>query len=347
MIFKTIPYKGSKRKLLSIILQITKEIEAETFLDGFSGTGIVAANMKNNGYIVSANDKMVSASLYSRVFLNGFDREDVQKHIDHINTLKGQEGWLTRNYSGTKTRMIRGTNGQFADRPLGFIKSNAMKIDEARDYAETINNKQTRDAVIFSIVLAANKVFNNNNDQKSALKNWSDASKKQIVFTCPTLVEGHKGTVYNGDILTIENKKYDVVYLDPPYTTGVLYDACYHLNDSLVIWDKPALDHSYAIPRPDRVFYRKNNKNAGTFYHKKDAKKDFKKLLTQFDAKRIILSYSDAPRNVLTYDDLSTLCSEIGKLKIITKDHTICAQSKVQNKISNSVKEFFFIIDLT
>ena len=345
MKYKTIPYKGSKRKLLDVILKLAKEIEAETFLDGFSGTGIVSAHMRKNGYKVYANDKMTSANLYSRVFLNGFDEEEVARELKIINNLTPVVGWITNNYSGTKARVIRGTKGQQQNRPLGFLRKNATKIDAAREYAETILNPETKDAVVFSIVLAANKVFNNSNDQKSCLKEWSDASKKGITFQIPTLVKGIKGKTFSGEVHNITKKDYDIVYLDPPYTTGVLYDSCYHLNDSIVNWNKPTLDYSYAIPRPESVCFRKNNQNAGTFYIKKNAINDFTTLLSSFTAKRIILSYSDAPRNVLTYDELAKICNGIGKLKIITKDHKICSQNKNMNKTSDSLKEFFFIID--
>ena len=94
---KTISIKGSKRKLLDDILFFAKEIEAKTALDGFSGSGIVSAHLRKNGMQVSANDKMISANLYSRVFLEGFDKEKVEKEIKHINTLAGKAGWLSAN----------------------------------------------------------------------------------------------------------------------------------------------------------------------------------------------------------------------------------------------------------
>lgn len=68
MNFKTVAYKGSKRKLLKDIQELVEEIEVDTFLDGFSGSGIVSAHFRNEGYEVFANDKMPSCNLYSKVF---------------------------------------------------------------------------------------------------------------------------------------------------------------------------------------------------------------------------------------------------------------------------------------
>lgn len=344
MNFKTVAFKGSKRKLLKDIEQLVEEIEVETFLDGFSGSGIVSAYFKHKGYHVFSNDKMPSSNLYSRVFLNEYNIKNVERHIKHINSLKGKADWLTNNYSGEVKRKIKGIN-KIESRPLGFIKKNAMILDEARNYAETIVNANDKDAVVFSIVLAMNKVFNNSNDQKSCFKDWMEKAKKDVVFELPTFVSGIKGQVFSGDVNTIPIKNYDFVYLDPPYTGGVLYDSCYHLNNSMTLWDKPVLDKTYAIPRPSRVVYKKNKKTAGKFYSKKTAKEDFENLIGHFDANRIVLSYSDAPRNILSKQELINICEGTGEFKIIERKHKICTQNKKQKKTSEKLKEFFFVID--
>jgi adenine-specific DNA-methyltransferase len=346
MKFKTVGYKGSKRKLLEDIGKLVAEVEPITVLDGFSGSGIVSAYLRSQGYFVFANDKMSSCNLFSRVFLYGFNEAKVKAHLDHMNKLKGVDGWFTKNYSGEKTRLIKGIK-KHESRPLGFTKSNAKILDEARDYAETIKNIDDKNAVVFSIILAMNSVFNNSNDQKSCLKEWTKKSLTKVKFEAPTLVQGRQGLVYTGDVTSINKKDYDVVYLDPPYTNGVLYDSCYHLNDSMCLWDKPALDYDFAIPRPQRAIFRKNKKTAGAFYSKKKAEKDFKELLNYFDAKRIILSYSDAPRNIITKQSLIDICENIGDLKLIEREHQICSQAKSQKKVSKELKAFFFVIDKT
>lgn len=342
--FKTVGYKGSKRKLLQDIYDLLMEVEPETVLDGFSGSGIVSAFLKHKGFMVYSNDKLESCNLFARVFLNGFDKKAVDKHVQHLNTLKGVSDWITQNYSGEKSRLIKGIN-KYEMRPLGFTKENAMVLDEAREYAETISDPCDKDAVIFSIILAMNSVFNNSSDQKSCLKKWTKNSLSAVEFETPTLVNGKKGVVYTGNVVSLSKKDYDVVYLDPPYTNGVLYDSCYHLNDSIALWDKPALDHDFAIPRPNRAVFRKNKKTAGMFYSKKNAEADFRKLLGYFNAKRIILSYSDAPRNIISKEGLIDICNDIGSLKVIERKHKLCTQANSLNKVSKELKEFFFVLD--
>jgi hypothetical protein len=72
---------------------------------------------------------------------------------------------------------------------------------------------------------------------------------------------------------------------------------------------------------------------------------DFTKLLRSFKYERLILSYSDAPRNILTFDELEEICRQEGTLTIDSIDHRICSQPKSLNKISNKLTEFLFIID--
>jgi adenine-specific DNA methylase len=342
----TVAYKGSKRKLLENIERFAEEIEAETVFDGFSGTGIVSAFLRSKGYVVCANDLNESSYLYGKVFLEGFDIYVVEELVKKMNEVTPITGWVTENYSGTKERLIRGTGGQVEERPKAFTRKNAQKIDAAREYLETVNvPERNKNAAIFSIILAADSVFNNGNDQKSSLKEWQVKAKRDIVFKVPTLIYGPTGVQHRGDIKKMNVPKVDFVYLDPPYTHGVLYSACYHLNDSLATWKKPSLDHSYALPRPEEICFRKNGESAGPFYSRKTAYEDFDKLIGSVDCKRLVLSYSDAPRNVLSIDELVEICSKYGDCSLVSKEHKICTQAKSMKKVSSSLKEFFVVLD--
>ena len=342
---RTVAYKGSKRKLIDNIIALAKETNPTTVFDGFSGTGIVAANLREAGYVVTANDLNYSSFIFGSVFLKGFDQKEVEKHLNILNNITPKTDWLTNNYSGTAKRVIRGTSNSVQERPLGFLEKNARKLDAAREYVQGLQIKEEeRNALIFSIVLAADKVFNNSNDQKSSLKEWSASSKKDVVFLSPTLVKGPQGSVTQGDILK-QKIKADFVYFDPPYTSGVLYESCYHLNDSIAKWNKEKLDYSYAIPRPVSKCFKKNSKNAGNFYSKKEAATAFDLLLSNTTADRIVISYSDAPRNAISLEGLQAVCQKYGQVSVQTKNHRICMQPKKMNKISQQLKEAFIIID--
>lgn len=352
----TVAYKGSKRKLLKDIEKYIKEIGAKTVFDGFSGTGIVSAYLRSQGYEVCANDLNYSSYIYGKVFLEGYDEITVGKVIEQLNFLDSKEGWLTQNYSGERERTIRGTGGEVQLRPMAFQGKNSSRIDAARDYIETLSlDERNKNALIFSIVLAADKVFNNSNDQKSALKKWQTKALRDIKFELPTLISGPVGKQFKGNILELDTPEVDVAYLDPPYTHGVLYDTCYHISENIALWDKPELDHSYALPRASRVALKKEKRESGSFYSKGRKKSQkglkspaalcFKQLLGRLKCKRIILSYSDAPRNVLTIQNMCNIGKQYGNLTVYSKDHKICTQASIFNKISTTLKEYFIIID--
>jgi len=346
MKFKTVAYKGSKRKLLNDIEIIANDIDAKSILDGFSGTGIVGAHLRSKGFKVDGNDISDSAYIFGNVFLKGFNHSIVSELTAQMNNLKPVHGWLTENYSGTRERLIRGTGGKVEDRPMGYTANNAMKLDSAREFIETLSiDENDKNALVFSVILAADSVFNNSNDQKSSLKVWQPKSLREVTFSTPTLVTGTEGKQYKGNILNADLSEYDMVYLDPPYTHGVLYESCYHLNDSIATWDKPELDYDYALPRLKNVCFRKNGQKAGMFYNKQTAVECFEKLSNKFTCKRLVLSYSDAPRNTLTIDELFDIFSKNGNCYIRTKDHKICTQPKSMNKISTNLKEYFIIVD--
>jgi len=59
-----IKYAGSKLKLLPYIIDLVRETNAETVLDGFSGTTRLSQAISQLGYKVIAND----IAIWSRIF---------------------------------------------------------------------------------------------------------------------------------------------------------------------------------------------------------------------------------------------------------------------------------------
>lgn len=342
----TIAYKGSKKKLLFNIYRYVEEINAETLFDGFSGTGIVSAFMRSKNITVDGNDLNYSSYIYGKVFLEGYDQEIVKNHLKEMNNLSGKKDWLTENYSGVKFKNAKRKDTVSGEFPLAFTEKNAMKLDDARNYIETLSiNEEEKNALIFSVILAANDVFNNTADQKSSFKTWLPKCLNDVEFRLPTFINGPRGKQTNGDIMKMTNQKYDFVYLDPPYSNGVLYSSCYHINDSIAIWDKPTLNYEYALPRPYRADFSIQDRGA-SFYSIKRIKEDFNKLISNFSSsKRIVISYSDAPKNLISISDLVEISSKYGNVKVENTEHKICTQLKSLNKNIDSLKEYFIIID--
>ena len=58
----------------------------------------------------------------------------------------------------------------------------------------------------------------------------------------------------------------------------------------------------------------------------------------------ISLVVPGVPKNATT-EELINICEDFGKFRIVERKHKICTQNKKQNKISEKLKEFFFVID--
>ncbi len=341
---KTVAYKGSKRRITDKILALAREINARWVFDGFSGTGVVSAMLRSAGLRVTANDLNPSSCVYGRVFLRGFNTAIVAGHIEKMNNLPPVEGWITEHYSGTRKRLVRDGGGE-QDRPLAYTRENAMLIDAWRGYVRDADvDELTKDALLFAIIAAADRVFNNSNDQKSSLKKWSSKSARVATVAVPTRIDGPLGEQLRGDIFTVSIPPVDMVYLDPPYTSTVMYGCCYHLSDTLAMGDCPRLDDTYAIPRAQRAIFR--DQPTPAFYSKRRAKEDFRRLLRRFDGvSRVVVSYSDAPRNAICIDDLLGVCAEIGRVTVRSVAHPLCPQPSDMNKVSTELTEFFIVID--
>jgi adenine-specific DNA-methyltransferase len=246
-----IRYSGSKKEVVVSILDMIKDLDIKNTLDGFSGTTRVAQALKKSGYNVDCND----LSIYSKVFgdcylVNSKDKEYYQSKVDHLNSLIGYEGWFTKNYGGLVTDNPKGNAVQTDDKKRPWQKHNSMRLDAIRDEIDKISEDEIEKSVLLtSLISAMDKVDNGLGHQVSYLKDWSPRSYNKIKLEVPELVIGEGiYNSYSNDIFNM-NKKYDLIYLDPPYgtnnkktkTTRVRYASYYHLWTTIVKNDKPQL----------------------------------------------------------------------------------------------------------
>ena len=96
-----IKYVGSKLKLIPQILQMIRKVDAQTVLDGFSGTTRVSQALAGSGYTVLCNDLAVWSEVFGTCYLlNTKKREAYQPLIDHLNAVRPVDGWFTEHYGG-------------------------------------------------------------------------------------------------------------------------------------------------------------------------------------------------------------------------------------------------------
>ena len=95
-----IKYAGSKKKIIPYIVRIISELEGvKNVLDGFSGTTRVSQAFAQLGYNTTSNDISAWSEVFATCYLKaGKEDKYYREIIEHLNSLKGVDGWFTENY---------------------------------------------------------------------------------------------------------------------------------------------------------------------------------------------------------------------------------------------------------
>lgn len=295
-----IKYTGSKRKILPAIFELISSLELTTVLDGFSGSTRVSQAFAGAGYTTTSNDISVwSETLATAYLLNTQPAEYYQPLIDHLNSLKGYDGWFSEHYGGPGSEPCK--------RP--FQLQNTRKLDAIRDEIDRLNlSKVERAVALTSLILALDKVDSTLGHYAAYLAGWSARSHKELKLQVPRLfVNTLEHTVCRGDVFDIiKDQTYDLAYFDPPYGSNnekmppsrVRYNAYYHLWTSVILNDKPDL-----FGKANRRIDSKDSISTSVFEEfRKDetgsyiAMQAIGNLLKLTNARYILLSYSSGGR---------------------------------------------------
>ncbi len=311
-----IKYAGSKLKILPSIIAVLSGLEGvKNVLDGFSGSTRVSQAFAQLGYKTVSSD----ISAWSEVFANCYLRSSkpnnfYQEIIDHLNNLKGYDGWYTDHYGA-----------ELAGEKYPFQAKNTRRLDAIRDEIEKLNLEWIDKCVILtSLIYALDAVDSTLGHYVAYLSEWSPRSHKDMILKLPARFE-HCGenTVLRGDIFdTVADGEYDFAYFDPPYGSNnekmppsrVRYASYYHIWTTIINHDKPKV-FGKANRREDSrdqvaasVFEEFRKDENGSFI----AMQALRRLIRATKARYILLSYSSGGR--ATKQELRDIISESGKL---------------------------------
>lgn len=348
-----IKYAGSKLKILPSIFDCIADIDFTTVLDGFSGSTRVSQAFAKAGFITTASDIAEWSEIFATAYLlNTREPNYYQPIIEHLNNLKGVNGWFSEFYGGIETNNDK--------RP--FQLKNTQKLDAIREEIDHLNLDTVEKAVaLSSLILALDSVDSTLGHYVAYLAAWSPRSYKDLHLQVPMLfVNTQKNSVMRGDIFeNIKNKTFDLAYFDPPYGSNnekmppsrVRYNSYYHIWKSVILNDKPEI-----FGKANRRVDSKDGVSASVFEEfRKDengnykAMQAIKKLINQTQARYILLSYSSGGR--ATKEELFTILNQAGKLlKIIEIDYkkNVMGQMRWTNDWINSDEkyvEYLFLIE--
>ena len=320
---QSIKYIGSKLKLIRHILELVKKVNAETILDGFSGTTRVSQALAKLGYTVICNDVAPWSKIFGTCYLlNTKPRDAYQPLIDHLNAVPSIDGWFTEHYGGH-------ANSGCAIQEDGLKKPwqfhNTRKLDAIRQEIETLKLDPIEKAVaLTSLILALDRVDSTLGHFSAYLREWAPRAYKELVLKVPEIFtsEGDH-QVHQADIFELVPRvSVDLAYFDPPYGSNnekmppsrVRYAAYYHLWKSVVLFDKPTLfgkakrRKDTSDPLAASIFEEFRRNDDGQFI----AVQAIAKLVRETQARWILLSYSSGGR--ATAQQLNEVMQNSGKL---------------------------------
>lgn len=300
--FPSTRYQGSKRKLISWIYEHIKDIQFDSALDLFGGTGVASYLMKNMGKCVTYNDYLksnyyiglaliqnsfIKLSLEDVEFLLNFQdtqgKNIVERTFKDMYYNDEENYWidcfsrsilnLNERYNGS-TLMYKRALAYYAffqscliKRPFNMFHRKNLHLRTA-EVTRSFGNKTTWDTPF--------EVF-----------------FRRFVNEINSLVcsNGRRNYALNNDAFDINDCDYDLVYIDPPYfskgRTPVTCDymRMYHFLEGLVDYDN-WLD---LIDYGSLNLHLKDNHNHWTA--KPRLLEEFDQLFHRFANSIIILSY--------------------------------------------------------
>ena len=367
-----ITYIGNKRKLLSLIYKAMKAVGAKmengtTFLDLFSGSGVVARFAKSLGFEVFANDWEEYSYIINSAFV-GVNKKDVsalfggedalEMLIDRINALplpSEDEQYMAKYYA---PREFDVDAADFRTERLFYTRDNALTIDKIRNYIEAHfpDKDSKKRAVLLSLLIyEASTHTNTSGVFKSFHKGFGghsrDALKRilcPIRLSLPYLIDSSSPVhIFKEDANALVKRlpRVEIAYLDPPYNQHQ-YGSNYHILNTIAKWDKvPApLELNEKGVLKEKAAIRKDwVLTKSSYCYKATALSAFAELLENINAHYILVSYSTD--GIIPFEEMEKLCMKKGKVSIVTNEYTTFRGGKQSTTKEVSNIEFILAID--
>lgn len=337
---RTIRYYGGKAKLADFIIDGMVEFglkEGMSVLDGFTGTSVIAQELKHRGFQAFANDNLYFSYVLADAHLAfnkvpNFNKLKLDSGVfEYLNSIKPKEGFITRNYSPYSG----------CDRMYLTIE-NAKRVDAVRDQIEEwktlslISNSEFN-YLVASLIYAINLVSNITGTYGAYLKFWEGRATKKLMLT-PIEVHAskYKNQAWHSDVVEAVSKQhYDFIYLDPPYNSRGYFSNYFLLELIAKGWYEflPIPMGVTGIPRNIEV--------RSEYSSKKEVSAAFQRLISKCNAEYVFLSYNN--EGLLPESRLLEILSDAGEVTVLSQEHRRY-RSINQDGTNSITKELLFAV---
>lgn len=317
-------YIGSKLSLIDFLVDSIEQVTGErdgVFADLFAGTGIVGATFKKKGFEVLANDIQHYSYVLNKHFIENAESVD-DTLIEHLNGLKGIEGFVYRNYcngSGCGRNYFTDENGK---------KCDAIRIELDNLYKHYDITENQYYYLLASLINSVDKYANTASVYGAFLKHIKKSAAKTFELELLPVINGKKGTAYNEDSNRLITKiSGDILYLDPPYNARQ-YCANYHVLETISRYDNPILSGKTGL--------RDYNGQKSKYCSKRTVESSFDDLISKANFKYIFLSYNN--EGLMNLDAIREIMSRYGKYNVFTTEYHRFRADKEESRNHKAAK---------
>lgn len=372
-----IAYIGNKRRLLPLVYRAIEKtgvpLEGAKFFDVFAGSGAVSRLAKSLGCEVFSNDweyySYILNSAYIKIDKNEISElfgseEKLLRIIEKINDLPDpseDERYIARYYA---PKSFDDDAADFKIERLFYTKRNALAIDKIRNHIERAYpesasppEQKKRELLLAELLYEAATHTNTSGVFKAFHKGFGGYSKdaldritSPIRLRFPVLASSPFPVhVYKEDANALVKKigGIDIAYVDPPYNQHQ-YGSNYHLLNTIALWDciPVPLDLNERGELAEKAGIRHDwSRTRSDYCYKEKAERAFADLLSNLDARYILISYSTD--GIIPFEAMREMCMTRGKLSIVTGEYTTYRGGRQSNARRNVNIEFVLCVDTT
>jgi 16S rRNA G966 N2-methylase RsmD len=286
-------YQGSKRKLADAILAATHDLDFDTVLDAFGGTGAVSHAFKRAGKSVTYNDLL---AFNHQIGIALIENDNVRLNDSAIAAIGDRRPG--RDYRDLIEREFEG---------IYFTSEENRWLDVAVANIRAMACGYARAMAWYALIQAAMmkrpyNLFHRRNlymrtaDVRRGFGNkttWDRRFDEHVGDAARAANDAiHDGggscKAIRGDVLAID-ERYDLIYVDPPYVSGagvgVDYRDFYHFLEGMVEYDR-------WLPRIDRGSrHRRLLREPNPWCDPRRCRERFARLFERFGNAVLVVSY--------------------------------------------------------
>lgn len=350
-LFPTTRYQGSKRKILPWIYEIVKELKFESVLDGFGGSAIVSYMFKRMNKTVVYNDYLKFNYFIGKALIENskvtLSESDIECLMNKSEDIKYQS-FIADFFNGV---YYLDEENEWLDLVTCNIINMNTYPSKILEYKKTLAYYSLFQACLvkrpFNLfhrknlylrTSSVNRRFGN----KSTWDTSFQTHLKRHICEANSLVFDNrkKCKSLNQSIFDLNEERYDLVYLDPPYcrierNDNVNYAKFYHFLEGLSNYNRWSDMIDYDTPT-----LRLKTELHENYFDKNTINESFEKLINKFKNSIIVISYKEDG-----YPSIEYIANLLGKFKrnVLTYNRDYKYALNKKNEINNASKEALLI----